>query len=214
MNNEIPEFQKMPEGVLSLPNDPFEALRVWISEATAAGALEPTAMTLATASKNGVPTARIVLFKGSSLNSAGREGVEFFTNYESVKSSNLNENANAALVFYWNLMRRQVRIEGVVEKLSAEESDKYFQSRARESRIGAWSSSQSRYIQSREELIDKVKETETRFGNETIPCPPFWGGWRLTPSRFEFWEERPSRLHERFELKLENGAWIKRRLAP
>ncbi len=214
MNNEKPGIQKIGEGVLSLPSDPFEALRTWIADATSAGALEPTAMTLATASKSGIPSARIVLFKGSSQSSAGREAVEFFTNYESAKSADLNENVNAALVFHWNLLRRQVRLEGVVEKISAEESDRYFRSRARESQIGAWSSPQSRYIKSREELIEKVKETEKRFGTAPIPCPPFWGGWRLTPSRFEFWEERANRLHERFEIKFENGAWVQRRLAP
>lgn len=207
-------IEKLNEGVLELPDDPFQALRTWLAEATVAGAIEPTAMTLATASKSGIPSARIVLFKGSSRSSLGREAVEFFTNYESAKSSDLSENPKAALVFHWNILRRQVRFEGSVEKMSSDESNQYFHTRARDSQIGAWSSPQSRYIKSREELVDKVEQTKKRFGSSVIPCPPFWGGWKLTPSRVEFWEERPFRLHERFEMKFENGAWVKRRLAP
>lgn len=202
------------EGILLLPSDPFEGLRRWIDEAKSAGAPEPTAMTLATASKEGVPTARIVLFKGTSPSSHGREAVEFFTNYESSKSVELVENPHAALVFHWNILRRQLRLEGVVEKVSAEESNRYFQTRPRDSQIGAWSSPQSKYLKDREELIARVEGTKKRFGESVIPCPPFWGGWRLTPSRIEFWEERPFRLHERHEMKFENGIWVQRRLAP
>ncbi len=171
-------------------------------------------MTLATASKEGVPSARIVLYKGSLPSSAGREAAEFFTNYQSRKSDDLTENPVAALVFHWNILRRQLRMEGTVEKVSSEESNRYFQSRARDSQIGAWSSPQSQYLKDREELIARVDATRERFGSEAIPCPTFWGGWRLTPSRFEFWEERPSRLHERFEMKFETDRWVKRRLAP
>lgn len=218
MNIDKPESQKVREGVLHLPSDPFEALRNWIGEATSAGAIEPTAMTLATASKSGIPSARIVLFKGTSKSksqgSAGREAIEFFTNYESAKSTELGENPHAALVFHWNLLRRQVRIEGRVEKMSADESNRYFQTRPRDSQVGAWSSPQSRYIESRDDLVAKVEATKKRFGESPIPCPPFWGGWLLAPSRFEFWEERANRLHERFEMKSENGIWVKRRLAP
>ncbi|CAN5408855.1 pyridoxamine 5'-phosphate oxidase [soil metagenome] len=207
-------MKPMNEGNLILPADPFEGLRVWIEAAKSAGANEPTAMTLATASRDGNPTARIVLYKGSSTSSAGREAAEFYTNYDSRKSRALSENPRASLVFHWNILRRQLRIEGVVEKVSAEESNRYFQSRARDSQIGAWSSPQSEYLQDRAELIARVEATKKRFGESVIPCPPFWGGWRLTPSRIEFWEERPYRLHERHEMKFEGGAWVKRRLAP
>lgn len=202
------------DGLLILPEDPFVGLRQWIEDAKLAGALEPTAMTLATASKEGIPSARIVLYKGSAVGSKGREAAEFYTNYQSHKSNDLAENPIAALVFHWNVLRRQVRLEGVIEKVSPEDSNRYFQSRARESQIGAWSSPQSQYLKDREELVARVEATRARFGDEPIPCPSFWGGWRLTPSRFEFWEERPSRLHERFEIKFEDDAWIKRRLAP
>jgi pyridoxamine 5'-phosphate oxidase len=204
----------MNDGNLSLPTDPFAGLRQWLEEAKKAQAPEPTAMTLATASKDGMPDARIVLFKGTSDSSHGREAIEFFTNYESRKSRELTENPRAALVFHWNIMRRQLRLEGVVEKVSAEESNRYFQTRARDSQIGAWSSPQSDYLKDRSELIARIEATKKRFGESEIPCPPFWGGWRLTPSRFEFWEERPFRLHERHEIKFENGLWVKRRLAP
>lgn len=207
-------IKPMNDGILQLTDDPFQMLTRWLDEAKAAGAIEPTAMTLATASKDAVPSARIVLFKGTSKSSEGREAVEFFTNYQSHKSDDLSENPRAALVFHWNLLRRQLRIEGVIEKVSAEESNAYFQTRARESQIGAWSSPQSQYLKDREELVSRVEATKDRFGTGVIPCPPFWGGWRLTPSRFEFWEERPARLHERHEVKFENGVWVKRRLAP
>jgi pyridoxamine 5'-phosphate oxidase len=202
------------EGNLSLPTDPFVGVLQWIEDAKAADAPEPTAMTLATATKDGLPTARIVLFKGTSNGSLGREAIEFFTNYQSQKSRELSENPRATLVFHWNVLRRQLRIEGVVEKVSAEESNRYFQTRPRDSQIGAWSSPQSDYIQDRAELIARIEATKKRFGDAVIPCPPFWGGWRLTPMRFEFWEERPFRLHERHEMKFENGTWVKRRLAP
>lgn len=204
----------MNEGPLVLHGDPVELLKQWVEFAKAAGAPEPTAMTLATASPTGLPAARIVLFKGTSVGSLGREGIEFYTNYESTKSKQLTANPVAALVFHWNTLRRQLRVEGVIEKVSAEESMAYFQSRPRESRIGAWSSPQSQYLNSREDLVAKVEATKQRFEGEEIPCPPFWGGWRLTPSRFEFWEERAHRLHERYEIKFENGTWVQRRQAP
>lgn len=207
-------IKPMNDGELSLTADPFHTLRAWIEDAKQAGSVEPTAMTLATASKDGTPTARIVLFKGAGQSSAGREAVEFFTNYDSRKSSDLLQNPKAALVFHWNLLRRQIRLEGVVEKVSAEESNQYFQTRARDSQIGAWSSPQSQYLKNREELIEKVEATKKKFGAGLIPCPPFWGGWMLTPTRIEFWEERPFRLHERHEFKFENDQWVQRRLAP
>ncbi len=209
-----PMLKPMNEGPLLLNSDPFQQLQAWLDEAKAAQAPEPTAMTLATASKDGVPSARIVLFKGVSKNSTERDGVEFFTNYESKKSKELISNPCAALVFYWNILRRQVRLEGVVKQVSREESERYFQTRRRDSQIGAWSSPQSHELKSREDLVEKVESTKKKFGSGPIPCPPFWGGWRLTPSRFEFWEERPHRLHERHEMKFESGVWRQARLAP
>lgn len=206
------------EGELQLSKNPVDVVLKWLEEAKQKGLPEPTSMTLATASKDGVPTARIVLFKGCSPSKSsevnGRMGFEFFTNYESRKSQQLKENPRAALVFHWVAMRRQVRIEGLIEQLSATESNQYFQTRPRDSQIGAWSSPQSKPIQSRQELRELVEKNREKFGDEVVPCPPFWGGWRLVPVRIEFWEERPFRLHERHECLFENGVWKFNRLAP
>lgn len=202
------------EGELQLPTNPIEAVLRWLEDAKTAGLPEPTSMTLATATKDGFPSARIVLFKGCSLSADGQEGFEFFTNYESRKSQQLKENPRAALVFHWVSMRRQIRIEGAIEQLSADESNQYFQSRPRDSQVGAWSSPQSKYILSRQELSDLVEKNRVKFGAGPIPCPSFWGGWRLVPMRIEFWEERPYRLHERHECLFENGMWNYKRLAP
>ncbi len=205
---------KMREGELVVAGDPLETLLAWLDEAKVAGLPEPTAMTLATATRDGFPSARIVLFKGLSGSSMERRGLEFYTNYESRKSKQLEDNPQAALVFHWTTMRRQVRIEGRVEKVTPEESNQYFQSRARESQIGAWSSPQSKPIGSREELESLVRANQAKFASGLIPCPQFWGGWRLVPERIEFWEERPHRLHERKECRFANGAWHVQRLAP
>jgi pyridoxamine 5'-phosphate oxidase len=201
---------KLNEGPLVLNPDPLRSFEAWLADATAAGCIEPTAMTLATASRAGRPSARIVLFKGLSGG-----GFRFFTNYKSHKAASLAENPFAALVFHWQDLRRQIRIEGSVEKLSLIESNAYFQSRERGSQIGAWSSPQSQEVRSRDELVELIKQTEQRFQDASeIPCPPFWGGYRLRPERIEFWEERPSRLHERVAFVCENGAWQTHRLAP
>jgi pyridoxamine 5'-phosphate oxidase len=204
------------EGALILPADPLVAFQAWLNDAVASGAAEPTSMTLATASKAGRPNARIVLFKGTSLSPAlGSTGIEFYTNYESQKSRELFENPFAALVFHWPTLRRQIRFSGPVEKMTPAESNGYFQTRSRGSRIGAWSSPQSQKITERSELEKRVVETTKRFGEGEIPCPENWGGWRLVPERAEFWEERPSRLHERQEFTKEaSGEWVRSQLAP
>lgn len=207
-------MSKMREGELLVAKDPLETLLLWLDEAKAAGLPEPTAMTLATATRDGMPSARIVLFKGLSGSATGRRGLEFYTNYESRKSQQLADNPQAALVFHWTTLRRQIRLEGRVEKVTPEESNQYFQSRARESQIGAWSSPQSKPIGSRDDLESLVRSNQTKFASGVIPCPPFWGGWRLVPARIEFWEERPHRLHERKDCRFENGSWQVRRLAP
>ena len=197
------------EVVLKLPNDPIAAFKSWFDEAVEKGCAEPTAMTLATVSKSGAPSARIVLYKGLS------DGAFFFvTNYESRKAQDLIANPNAALVFFWAPLQRQIRIEGKAERLPDNESDMYFNSRPRGSQIGAWSSPQSKVIASREELIEKVRETEARFKDKAVERPPFWGGFRIRPERIEFWEGRESRLHERFVFESKNGVWKQSRLAP
>lgn len=205
---------QLNEGPLQLPEDPIDGFLQWLDDAKRANYPEPTAMTLATADRTGNPSARIVLFKGISSSSDGHRGLEFYTNYTSPKSKELEENPRAALVFHWVTMQRQIRIQGRVEKLTHEESDVYFQSRPRGSRIGAWSSPQSQKIGTREELEKLVHVTEERFGEGEIPCPPFWGGWRLVPERIEFWEGREYRLHERRLFERNNSGWIVSRLAP
>ena len=197
------------EVVLKLPNDPIAAFKSWFDEAVQKGCAEPTAMTLATVSKSGTPSARIVLYKGLS------DGAFFFvTNYESRKAQDLIANPSAALVFFWAPLQRQIRIEGKAERLPDSESDAYFNSRPRGSQIGAWSSPQSKVIASRDELIEKVRETEARFKDKPVERPPFWGGFRIRPERIEFWEGRESRLHERFVFESKNGQWTQSRLAP
>ena len=211
---EINAMLPIQDGELQLPKNPVEAVLQWLEEAKRAGLPEPTSMTLATATKDGWPSARIVLFKGCSASPSGQEGFEFFTNYESRKSQQLRENPRAGLVFHWVAMRRQIRIEGEIEQLTAAESNTYFQSRPRDSQIGAWSSPQSKPIQSRQELRDLVEKNRLKFGADPVPCPAFWGGWRLVPKRIEFWEERPFRLHERHEATFSAGVWTFKRLAP
>lgn len=171
---------------------------------------EVNAMVLATADANARPSARTVLLKG-----ADARGFVFFTNYESRKGRELATNPHAALVFYWPDVERQVCVAGTVTKLPAEESAAYFQSRPRGSRIGAWASAQSEALPNRAALEAKWRETEARFPGDSIPLPPFWGGYVLAPSRIEFWQGRPSRLHDRFcYARQADGTWKLERLSP
>jgi pyridoxamine 5'-phosphate oxidase len=167
-------------------------------------------MTLATAGKTGKPSARIVLLKGFT-----HEGFQFFTNYESHKGEELKQNPQACLVFFWKELERQVRIEGIVEKVSAAESDEYFNSRPAGSKIGAWASPQSKVIASREILEEKVSSVEKRFAGTEIERPGHWGGYILKPALIEFWQGRPSRLHDRIlYTRIEKNKWKIERLAP
>ena len=192
-------------------SNPIEQFTSWFEEALNADLLEPNAMTLATASSNGKPTARIVLLKGYD-----ERGFVFYTNYESTKGQQLIANPQATLVFFWDKLERQVRIEGKVTKLSAEESDRYFHSRPVSSQIGAWTSDQSRVIDSREVLERKQQELKAKYADgATIPRPPHWGGFRLIPDLIEFWQGRPSRLHDRLVYQLQDDAtWKIVRLSP
>jgi pyridoxamine 5'-phosphate oxidase len=203
---------------LNLSMDPFENFQLWLAEAKASmGEEMATAMTLATASKSGRPSARIVLFKGTGHDPKGLEGFKLFGNYESQKSRELLENAQAALVFFWPLLGRQIRAEGPVERLSDYEADIYFASRPRGSRLGAWASPQSQKIKNREELIARLADVEKRFGSEgEVPRPQNWGGWLLVPERFEFWQAGEFRLHDRylFERSAQGAGWQRSRLAP
>ncbi len=189
--------------------DPIQQFRVWFDQAVAAQLPEPNAMTLATATKKGIPSARIVLLKG-----VDDGGFVFFTNYESHKGQELAENPVAALVFLWTVLERQVRIEGRVERLEAEESDAYFQSRPLESRLGAWTSDQSQVIPNREVLEQRYQELLVKYDGQEIPRPPHWGGFRVIPKVVEFWQGRPSRLHDRLRYRLQDDRWLIERLAP
>jgi pyridoxamine 5'-phosphate oxidase len=191
------------------PN-PIRQFQKWLDEVRANGVSEQdaTSMTLATATKDGRPSARIVLLK-----SFDDRGFVFFTNYQSQKGNELNENPRAALLFYWPGLWRQVRIEGEVEKISAAESEEYFQSRPLGSRLGAWASNQSEVVENRETLEARFAELQQRFG-EDVPRPEHWGGYRVKPNSIEFWQGRDNRLHDRLRYRREEDAWVIERLAP
>ncbi|MDJ0568980.1 MAG: pyridoxamine 5'-phosphate oxidase [Pleurocapsa sp. MO_192.B19] len=191
--------------------DPIKQFEVWFQQALDADLLEPNAMTLATATPDGKPTARIVLLKEVS-----DRGFVFYTNYESQKGQQLIANPYAALVFLWNKLERQVRIEGRVEQLSLQESTAYFHSRPKASQLGAWTSDQSRVIANRKILKQKLADLQTQYKDDvTIPRPEHWGGFRVIPNRIEFWQGRPSRLHDRLVYDLQdNGSWQLKRLSP
>lgn len=189
--------------------DAIEQFTNWWSEATESEINEVNAMTLATATKTGVPSARIVLLKGFD-----KKGFVFFTNYRSDKGKELEENPKAALVFFWKELERQVRIEGDVEKLSTQDSDEYFNSRPAGSRIGAWASPQSQVIPNRDVLLNNVEKYHAEF-KTFIPRPPHWGGYLVKPNLIEFWQGRSNRLHDRLQYILEkDDSWKIDRLAP
>jgi pyridoxamine 5'-phosphate oxidase len=191
------------------PN-PFKQFQIWFDQALAAQLPEPNAMTLATATPNGKPSARMVLLKNFD-----ERGFVFYTNYKSHKGQELADNPQAALVFWWAELERQVRIEGRVEKVSDHESDEYFHSRPLNSRLGAWVSEQSQVIKSREVLELRLQELKTESENQDVPRPPHWGGFRVIPTIIEFWQGRPSRLHDRLNYcRLDDGSWYIERLSP
>jgi pyridoxamine 5'-phosphate oxidase len=190
-------------------DDPLRLFRRWYREAEKAGTKLPEAMALATATRTGVPSVRIVLLRGLTS-----RGFEFFTNYNSRKAVELAVNPRAAMVFHWPLVERQVRIEGRIQKLSRVESDKYFRSRPRESRVSAWISPQSEEIPDRAFLEHAFERAESRYAGRPIPRPPFWGGFRLIPDQIEFWQGQPYRLHDRLCYRKKGRAWRTIRLAP
>lgn len=199
--------ESLSEGDVEL--DPFLQFTRWWKEATASDILEVNAMTLATCSKAGVPSARTVLLKDYD-----RQGFVFFSNYQSRKAKDIEENPHATLLFFWKELERQVRIEGSIVKVDGAESDQYFHSRPEGSRIGAWASPQSSVISSRDVIEENAKHYTSKFGSASIPRPPHWGGYRVIPVHIEFWQGRPSRLHDRILYSHEGNNWLISRLAP
>ncbi|OHC29023.1 pyridoxamine 5'-phosphate oxidase [Pseudomonas sp. OTU750018] len=193
------------------PLEPFALFEQWFAEAvkTEQVPVEPNAMTLATVDANGRPHCRVLLLKGLDA-----RGFTFFSNYDSAKGQHLAANPFAAMTFFWPSLERQVRIEGRVERVTADECDAYFQVRPLGSRLGAWASPQSRVIADRAELEALLAETEQRFLDRAPHCPPHWGGYRLLPERIEFWQGRSSRLHDRLNFRLQGADWLRERLAP
>jgi pyridoxamine 5'-phosphate oxidase len=189
--------------------DPIVQFREWFEKVVEADLHEPNAMTLATASGDGKPSARVVLLKGYD-----ERGFVFYTNYEGRKASELEANPLCALLFYWGELERQVRIEGRASRISNEESDAYFTSRPRGSRLGAWASEQSRSVEDRNILEERVKALEAEYEGREIPRPPFWGGYRVEPEVIEFWQGRENRLHDRLVYRRTGGRWKMERLQP
>lgn len=205
-------YSYKPLTVADVAADPMEQFKSWFSKARELSEKErPNAMTLATATPEGVPSARIVLLK-----EVDEQGLIFYTNYKSRKARELADNPYAALVFWWPVLERQVRVQGQVERISAEASNRYFAVRPRGSQIGAWASQQSAVIKSRQELADQVEVVTEKYVNQEVPRPPHWGGYRLCPTAFEFWQGAPSRLHDRiyYQKKENEKGWAIKRLAP
>lgn len=189
--------------------DPFTQFSAWFDEYVNSKPIEPNAMVASTVGSAGRPSSRVVLLKGFD-----RNGFVFFTNYESKKAADLDLNPQVALHFFWPELERQINISGTVTRTSREESEAYFATRPVESRIGAWASRQSRVLVSRQELEERVAEMQTRFEGAEIPCPPFWGGFRVRADRFEFWQGRQNRLHDRIVYTRLGDAWAISRLSP
>jgi len=203
------EYETVGLNETDVAADPMEQFGRWFAEAVAAGLEEPNAMTLATATSAGQPSARMVLLKGVD---AG--GFTFFTNYDSRKARELAENPNAALVFHWQPLHRQVRVIGTVTQVSADESDAYFASRPREAQLGAWASRQSSVLPDRAALEAEFERLGREYAGREPPRPPHWGGYRLLPIEIEFWQGRPHRLHDRLHYRRESDIWRITRLSP
>lgn len=203
------EYSQSELSKKSVASDPFEQFDKWLNEALASDLPEPTAMTLSTVAADGRPSSRVVLLKGFDKN-----GFVFFTNYQSRKGRELDANPVAAVNFFWPELERQVNVSGAVTKISGEESDEYFASRPYTSRIGAWASNQSEPIESRTEIMKRAAVMAAKHPLGHVPRPPHWGGFRLAPDRFEFWQGRPSRLHDRIVYALSESGWMLSRLSP
>jgi pyridoxamine 5'-phosphate oxidase len=203
-----PRARPLDEG--DVDADPLRQFRAWFEEAKRAGIRLPEAMTLATATADAVPSARVVLLKG-----ADDDGFVFYTNHESRKGREVMENPRAALLLYWDALGRQVRVEGPVERLRDEESAAYFASRPRAAQLSAWASRQSEPVANRQALEDSVARRAEEFGDGEVPLPPHWGGYRVVPETIEFWQHREDRLHDRLRYRrAADGDWVVERLSP
>jgi pyridoxamine 5'-phosphate oxidase len=199
----------LPLPAIDKNTDPFSLFKLWFDDAHKSGILLPEAMSVSSVSQDGQPSCRMVLLK-----EFNQDGFIFYTNYSSRKSNELNTNDKIALLFHWNVLQRQIRIEGCVEKVSAEQSAKYFHSRDRGSQIGAWASKQSIEIKTETELADSVAYYTKKFAGKAVPLPEFWGGWHIKPNYIEFWQGRASRLHDRVCFKQHNNQWKNFKLQP
>jgi pyridoxamine 5'-phosphate oxidase len=197
-----------------MAGDPFEQFEAWLAEATPLEPCDANAMTLATATRDGRPSARIVLLKAVDPSDATPRGFVFYTNTESRKGEELSANRRAALLFYWKSLGRQVRVEGLAVPTSGEEADAYFATRPRVSRLGAWASDQSRPLAERAVLERRLAEFGARYPGDAIPRPPHWSGYRLIPERFEFWQAQEFRLHDRIVFAVADDRWTTERLFP
>lgn len=194
---------------LKTTEDPIHFFKQWLAEAENTGVILPESMSLSTCNTQGRPSSRIVLLK-----EADQQGFVFFTNYGSRKAVELEENPYASLLFHWNILQRQVRVEGRIERISTAESNAYFQTRGRGSRIGAWASFQSQELGDRETLVERVKYFEKKFAGKEVPLPEFWGGYRVIPENIEFWQGKADRLHDRFVYQKTDSNWKITRLNP
>jgi pyridoxamine 5'-phosphate oxidase len=201
----------LTSGDFTAADDPFRLFAAWLKDATAAEPRDPTAMTLATVDADGLPNARMVLLKGIDA-----RGFVFYTNIESAKGRELDGQPMAALVFHWKSSNRQVRVRGTVETVTPQEADTYFATRPKQAQIGAWASKQSEALESRFAFEQAIAKVAAKHMIGEVPRPPGWSGWRITPQRFEFWHDRPFRLHDRIEFRRDapDGAWSKTRLYP
>lgn len=204
------DFADRPLNESAIKNNPFEQYSIWFEEAVSSQILDPYAMCLSTATKAGIPSSRVVY-----LRDIIKEQFIFYTNYNSQKGLELEENPNAALNIHWGELERQIRIEGTVSKVEPNVSDAYFAARPKESKIGAWASKQSNKLTDRSQLEQKLKTLKEQYSNtEEIPRPEFWGGYQLNPTKIEFWQGRPSRLHDRIVFEKTNNQWKIARLSP
>ncbi|MBS2096980.1 pyridoxamine 5'-phosphate oxidase [Carboxylicivirga linearis] len=203
------EYRKGSLSRADLKNDPFEQFTFWMHQAIESKCLHPSAMSLATVDKDGMPNVRIVLLKDAS-----KDGFIFYTNYHSIKGNELEINKVACLNFFWSELERQVRISGTITKTTEEQSDSYFQSRPRESQLGALASPQSKIVESEDYLAERYKMLQDQYKGQSVPRPEHWGGYILNPTRIEFWQGRTNRLHDRFVYTKQADSWNINRLAP